>query len=301
MKISNSTKGFLLALVSVIAVSNVYIFSKVALREVSLPQFGVYWFGFGLIWILLFAWYRKSFGFFKTLTVRCYFLMLFLGILEVVGTYFFFKAIYTIPNPAIVSFIGNISPSFIIILSFLVLKERFNKLEFWGILLALSGAFIISYKGSTNLNEVFIDGAQYVFYSSVLGAVNAVIIKKKIKKIHPIILTINRSLFLLVFSIIALRFIHESLSIPLSALKNIFIGSVLGPFLTVIAGYLALQYIPLSRKAIVSSTKGIFVLAGSYLYFGEFPKTIALIGGMITIIGVLLITFGKIKLQKAKQ
>ena len=301
MKMTNSLKGFLLALVSVIAVSNVYIFSKVALREVSLPQFGVYWFGFGLIWILLFAWYRKSFKFFKTLTSRCYFVMLFLGILEVVGTYFFFKAIHTISNPAIVSFIGNISPSFIIILSFLVLKERFNKLEFWGIILALSGAFIISYKGNTNLNEVFIDGAQYVFYSSILGAINAVIIKKKIKKIHPIILTINRSLFLLIFSIIALRFIHESLSIPVSALKNIFIGSLLGPFLTVIAGYLALQYIPLSRKAIVSSTKGIFVLAGSYLYFGEFPKTIALIGGMITIIGVLLIAFGKIKLQKTKQ
>jgi hypothetical protein len=49
MKISNITKGNLLALVSVIAVSNVYIFSKVDLNEVSLPQFGVYWFDFGLI------------------------------------------------------------------------------------------------------------------------------------------------------------------------------------------------------------------------------------------------------------
>jgi drug/metabolite transporter (DMT)-like permease len=300
MKMTDSTKGFLLALVSVIAVSNVYIFSKVALKEVSLPQFGVYWFSFGLIWILLFAWYRKSFGFFKILTFRCYLVMLFLGVLEVVGTYFFFKAIYTISNPAIVSFIGNISPSFIIILSFIVLKERFNKLELWGIILALSGAFIISYKGNTNLNEVFIDGAQYVFYSSILGAINAVIIKKKIKKIHPIVLTINRSLFLLIFSVIALSFVDESLSIPVSALKNIFIGSLLGPFLTIIAGYLALQYIPLSRKAVVASTKGIFVLVGSYLYFGEFPKTIALIGGMITIIGVLLIAFGKIKLQKTK-
>jgi drug/metabolite transporter (DMT)-like permease len=43
------------------------------------------------------------------------------------------------------------------------------------------------------------------------------------------------------------------------------------------------------------STKGLFVLFGSYLYFGNFPKTIAIIGGLITIIGVLLITYGKIK------
>ncbi len=84
------------------------------------------------------------------------------------------------------------------------------------------------------------------------------------------------------------------------ALKNIFIGSLLGPFLTVISGYLALQYIPLSRKAIVASTKGLFVLLGSYLYFGEFPKTIALTGGFITIIGVLFIAFAKMKMHKGK-
>ena len=70
--------------------------------------------------------------------------------------------------------------------------------------------------------------------------------------------------------------------------------------MTIIAGYLALQYIPLSRKAIVASTKGLFVLLGSYLYFGEFPKTIALLGGFVTIIGVLLIAFGKMRLQKEK-
>ena len=295
---SNSLKGFLLAFLSVIAVSNVYLFSKVALKEVSLPQFGVYWFAFGLLWILLYAWRQKSFSLFKDLSQRCYWVLLFLGFFEVLGTYFFFKAIDTITNPTIVSFIGNIAPAFIITLSFFILKERFSSLEFWGILLAISGAFIISYKGNGGVEDMFIEGAQYILYSSVLNAVNAVIIKKKIKKIHPTILTINRSLFLLVFSIIALVVIKESLSIPFGAFKNIFIGSLLGPFLTVIAGYLALQYIPLSRKAIIASTRGLFVLVGSYLYFGVFPDTIALIGGLVTILGVLLIAFGKTKFQK---
>ena len=277
-----------------------YIFSKVALKEVSLSQFGVYWFGFGLLWILLFAWYRRSFIIFKELSFRCYFVLVFLGIFEVIGTYFFFKAIHTISNPAIVSFIGNIAPSFIIILSFFVLKERFNTLEFSGIILALFGAFIISYRGNAGLQDMFIDGAQYVLYSSIFGAINAVIIKIKIKKIHPIILTVNRSLYLLIFSIIAIIYTNETLFVSFNALKNIFIGSLLGPFLTVISGYLALQYIPLSRKAVIASTRGLFVLAGSYLYFGEFPKSIALIGGMITIIGVLFIAFAKAKTQKEK-
>jgi uncharacterized membrane protein len=297
MKISNSVKGTLLALVSVVAVSNVYIFSKVALTEVSLPQFGVYWFSFGLIWILMFAWYRKAYKNLKKLSAREYIILFFIGILEVVGTYFFFKAIHTIPNPTIVSFIGNISPVFVIALSFIILKERFSVLEFLGMLLALFGAFVISFKGNAKLKDMFIDGTQYVVYSSGFAAVSAIIIKKNIKKIPPIILTISRSLFLLIFSIMALYFMNESLVISTRAVKNIFIGSLLGPFLTVISGYLALQYIPLSRKAIIASTKGLFVLLGSYLYFSQFPPVIALIGGLVTIIGLLLIAIGKMKYQ----
>jgi len=298
MKITNSVKGFLLALVSVIAVSNVFIFSKAALNEVSLPQFGVYWFTFGLLWILLYAWYHKSFKILKTLNSKCYIVLAILGTIEVVGTYFFFKSIYTVSNPTIVSFIGNISPVFIISLSFIVLKERFNYIEMFGMVLAVLGAVVISYKGEAGINDMFIDGAQYVLCFSLLSAINAVIVKKYIKKIHPIILTISRSLFLLVFSILALKYTHESLTISSSAMKNIFIGSLLGPFLTVVTGYLALQYIPLSRKAIIASTKGLFVLLGSYLYFNQFPPAIALIGGLITIFGLLLIALGKIKHQK---
>lgn len=300
MKITPTVKGYLLAIIAVLAVSNVYIFSKAALSEVSLPQFGSYWFSFGLLWILLFAYYRKAFKIFKTLTKRNYLTLIYLGLFDVLGTYFFFKAIFTISNPSIVSFIGNISPAFVITLSVLLLKEKFNKLEILGVFLALSGAFIISYKGNQNLSDMFLNGAQYVLFGSIIGAVNMVVIKKNIKNIPPIILTLSRTSFLLLFSLIALIVSHQSIVIPSTALKNIFIGSILGPFLTVIAGYLAIQYIPLSRKAIIGSTKGLFVLIGSYIYFGNFPNATALLGGFVTIIGVLLISFGKMKLKNNK-
>ncbi|WP_456421264.1 DMT family transporter [Lutibacter sp.] len=301
MKISNSIKGFLLALVSVIAVSNVYIFSKAALMEVQIAQFGVYWFGFGLLWVLIFAWLKKTYSKIKDLSLRSYLILIILGINQVFGTYFFFKALYTISNPSIVSFIANLSPVLVVFLSFLILKERFNKIELAGMLLALFGAFIISYKGNTNLNTMFINGTQFILYSSIFGAINAVIVKKNVAIINPIILTISRSFFLLIFSFFLLKYLNLSLEIPVTALKNIFIGSILGPFLTVITGYISLKYIPLSHKAIIMSTKGLFVLFGSYLYFGNFPKTIAIIGGFITIIGVLLIAYGKIKKkQKVK-
>ncbi len=269
--------------------------------EVSLPQFGVYWFAIGLTWIFFYGCTQKTYRSIKQFAKRNLGILLILGIIEVAGSYFFFKAIHTISNPAITSFIGNISPVFVISLGFFLLKERFNRKEFIGMVLAVMGAFIISYKGNTSIDDMFIDGTQYVLYSGVFSAVSSVIIKKNIRNINPIILTTNRSFFLLIFSIIALLYTEDPLAISFKPLLNIFIGASLGPFLTVIAGYLALQYIPLSQKAIINSTKGLFVLFGAYLYFGQFPETIALIGGLITILGLLLIAFGKSKLPKFRK
>lgn len=300
MNLKNEGKGNLLAFVSVLAVANVYIFSKAALTQVSIPQFGVYWFLFGLVWIVLYAWYKKSFKIFKQLTVKNYQVLLFLGTIEIFGTYYFFKSIHVVSNPAIVSFLGNISPVLMIILSYIFLKERFSALEFFGMLLVLCGAFVISYNGNLAFNEMFIKGSLDVLLYSLFSAVNYVVVKKNIAKIHPIAITISRTVFLLLFSLLALVFFKDSFFIPKSALTNIFIGSLLGPFLTVIAGYLALQYITSSRRAIISSTRGLFVLLGAYLYFGQFPKPIALFGGAITIIGVLVITFGSIRFKKEK-
>ncbi len=57
----DKTKGYFLTLVGVLAMSNVYIFSKAALQELQLPQFGFYWFLTGLFLSLLLAWQQKCF------------------------------------------------------------------------------------------------------------------------------------------------------------------------------------------------------------------------------------------------
>jgi drug/metabolite transporter (DMT)-like permease len=101
--------------------------------------------------------------------------------------------------------------------------------------------------------------------------------------------------FLWIFSAVAILISGEGLSIPVKALNNIVMGSILGPFLTAITGYLALQYIPLSHKAVIGSLKGVFVLLGSLIYFGLFPNPTELWGGIISIMGVLLISVGKIR------
>jgi len=297
--VSSQLKGYLLTFTSVLAVSNVYIFSKAALNEVSLPQFGVYWFGLGLFWISIFAIKNRSFEKIKTFKRNTFFLFIILGFIELVATYFFFKSIRTIPNPAITSFLGNISPVFVLTLSFIFLKERLNKIEILGVFLALFGAFIIGYKGGVDIKTMFINGTQYIVYSTFLFATISVISKKYIITLSPILIALNRTLFLFIFSIFLLLYQNEGLNIPTDALKNIFIGSILGPFLTAVTGLLALQYIDLSKKSIISSTKSLFILFGAYLYFGQFPKVYEILGGLLSILGVLMIIFGKTKLRKS--
>jgi len=295
----SKTAGYLLAFLSVVSVSNVYIFSKAALNEINLFQFGVIWFGFSLLWILIYAKYRDCYKVIRALPREKYFRLIQLGIFEVFGTFFFYKAINTISDPSTTSFLGNISPVILISLSFIFLKETFNKIDFIGMALAILGAVIISTKGQFSFN-VFIDGAQYIVFSSLIFGVNGIMMKKHIKVLPPIVLTINRSFFLFVFSLGAFIVTDQDLNISSTAFWNTFIGSILGPFLAIVSGFFALKYIPISKKAIISSSKGAFVVLGSYLYFGIIPDNITLAGGIIAISGVLLISYGSLLKHKKK-
>jgi len=301
MKISNTLKGYLFASIAIIAVANVYLFSKAALNEPTLAQFGSYWFAFGLLWNLLFVWQRKLLPQLMKFSRRQYITLFILGLLEIAGTGFFFLAINTVSNPAVVSFIGNINPVLVTILGFLILQERFNKPELIGMLLAILGAFIISYQPNTDLNSLFIDGAGYVLFSGIFFATSTIIVKKNVKNIGSPILAFSRTFHLLVFSIAALLIMKDPLSISSEAFKNIIIGSLMGPFLTIVAGYQALKYLEASRMSLLGSSKGVLVMGGAYLYFGTLPMNYQILGGLLSISGVLLISMGRLMLSRRKK
>jgi len=295
----DKTKGYLLTFIGILAMSNVFIFSKAALQEIKLPQFGFYWFLTGFLLTLILASYKNSFRILKNFTRKDYLLLIFFGLLEVVSTTMFFMSIKAMPNPSIVAFMGNLGPVFVLILGFFILKERFNLWELLGILITLTAAFLLSYNPKwIHFNEMFIKGSEFVLGFTLLFAVSSILMKIYVVKFSPIILALNRTFFLFLFSFIILYYKNLSFKIPVDAIKNILVGSFLGPFLTAIVGLYALKYIEVSRKSILSSTKGLFVLLGSYMYFGKFPTSIQIIGGILSIIGVSLIILGKKMLQK---
>ena len=264
-RLSNRWKGYVLAFVATLSMSNVYLFSKAALNSVHLFQFGTYWFGFALILNLIYLAYTGKLKTLKSIRKKNFPVLMILGILETLGTALFFLGLNAVENPANVSFLANLTPLFVSVLGIAFLHDRFNMIEGAGILLTLVGAFILSYS----------PGAGSSGY------------------LDPGILSLNRVIYLFLFMLIASLVSGRSLVIPGKTLLYISLGSFLGPFLSAVVQYSSLKYIEASRSMLIQSSKGIFVLLGAFLVFGILPGSYQIGGGLLTITGIFLIITGK--------
>lgn len=290
---SDNYKGYFFAILATIAFSNVYIFSKAALNEIHLAQFGLYWFFISTVLSLANALRQKKLAQIKRLTKRQVRVLLALGVLEIFTTTTFFLSINIIPDPSVTSFLGNLFPVMLAFGGVIVLGEKFGPVETGGAFLAITGAFVISYTGETSLAKLFIPGTGIVVLNAFFATTASLVVKVHVKKLSPELLGLNRSAWLLIFSFIMLVVTGESFCIPIAALKNIAVGATLGPFLAILTVYYSFSYIDASRSSIVQSLKGIFVLIGAYLVFGTLPLPHQVAGGMITIAGVLVMTLAQ--------
>ncbi len=290
---SDRFKGYFFAIIGTLAFSNEYIFSKAAMNEVHLAQFGVYWFSISTVLIFFYALSSKSLSQIKFLTKRQVRILVTLGFLEIVTTTTFYLSIHIIPDPAVTSFLGNMYPVMLALGGIVVLGEKFGPIEIIGAFLALAGAFIIGYTGETELKKLFIPGTGVVLLNAFFATVASLVVKVHVRKLSPELLNLNRSVWLLVFSFIMFFVYRQSFAIPLSALKNIAVGATLGPFLAILTIYYSFRYLEASRSSVVQSLKGIFVLLGAYLFFGTLPLAHQLLGGFLTVAGVLVMTLAR--------
>lgn len=298
---NNKLKGYLFSLGASIALANSFIFSKAVLNEVSMIQFGVYWFGMGVIWNFLFVLYSSRGKLFKRSSRQVFWINGTIALLEAIATGIFYIAIMKVENPTIVSFVGNIGPIFVTILGISLLKERFNWLEMLGIIVTLAGIIIINYSGRNSLSNILMDGTEYVIIASLLFSIAAILARKYNQQLNPARLSIQRSL-LLFLGFVFLFVLHpQSLNVSGKVLLNISIGSILETLITIVFVYQAFKYIEATRNSLVISTKSLFVLLSTFLYFHILPTTIQVAGGILTIIGVITITTGKIVLQGRKK
>lgn len=291
--IKDNTKGYLFAILSTLSGSVVYILSKAALMDISLPQFGLYWFASGIVWNSLFVMYKSKSIAIKLPPRSSMKILVILGFIEIVATSTLYGAIYVTSDASIPSFLRNLEFMFVALLGVLLLKEKFSKSEGIGVLLVLTGAVFITYTKGITLNSYFSSTSGLMLISSVFYAIRTITAKKNIKLLSPSTLSINRAIFNFSFGLIMLLILGHSFHIPMKAFLFTASGAFFGPFLTSYSQYSALKFIEASRAAIIQSTTPLFVLLASYLYFSRLPLQHQIWGGMLTIAGTFLLMKGK--------
>jgi drug/metabolite transporter (DMT)-like permease len=290
---SDRFKGYFFAILATISYSNVYIFSKAAMNEIHIIQFGFFWYAFGALLNTVWSAYRGNLGTIPKLKWPQVKILILLGILEILTNSTFFLSIHIIPDPSVTSFLGNLYPVFLTLGAVVLLKERFTFIESTGVFLAFAGAFIISYNGGSNLSDMFIPGTMIVLVNAVLAASTSLVVKVNVRRLSPELITLNHNLWLLVYATILMFATGKSFEVPTSSLVNMAIGSFLGPFMGILTIYYSFQYIEASRSSIVQSLKGIVVLIGAWLYFQTLPLPHQLWGGLLTVAGVLVMTLAQ--------
>jgi drug/metabolite transporter (DMT)-like permease len=298
---SDRFKGYFFAILATVSFSNVYIFSKAALNEIHLIQFGFYWYAMGTVLNSIWSAWKGNLKLVGSLRKPQILILILLGLLEILTNTTFFLSIHIIPDPSVTSFLGNLYPVFLTLGAVVLLKERFSFVESFGVFLAFAGAFVISYQGGSSIKEMFISGTMIVFINAILAAGTSIVVKLNVKKLSPELITLNHNLWLLVFATILMFATGQSFKVPSSALINMAIGSFLGPFMGILTIYYSFQFIEASRSSIVQSLKGIVVLIGAYLYFGTLPLPHQLLGGLLTVIGVLVMSLAQARILLFKR
>lgn len=290
---SGEWKGYAYAIAGTIAFSSLYVFSKAGLNQVELAQFGLYYFGMGFLLNLVFILASGKWSQVRQLKAPTVGLLVLIGAIDIVSNITFFLAIQAIPDPSVTSFLGNLFPVFLSILGIIFLKERFTLVEAIGAMIALAGAFAISYSGDLSWSKFFIPGTGFVVINTLFAATVSVIIKKNVHTTSPEVFNLNSNGWIFLFFLFYFLQSGHSAVIPSSAFINIGLGAFFGSFIGLLSFYYSYRYITASRSSIIQSLKGIFVLIIAYFFFGNFPFPIQLIGGAVTIAGVIVMTLAK--------
>ncbi len=300
MKLLNNSsperkKGLAFAMTDVLAMTGVYIFSKIFLTDLPFPVFGIYWFSAGLLWNIVLSLFVK--GTFEQVTFKRNYLVFLalIGIIDMTATLMWFRAVDETANPALVSFMTNISPVYALLLGFFFLKERMSLSEIVGIFITLAGAVLIGYNPDFQLKSFLFTGAGLILVSSFISQAGKALLKTRIKNYHAIVLSINRIVFLLAFSILFVIIEDYSIDIGLENILLIALGAMLGPLLSAYAGFNALARLKVATYSILSTSRSFFVMIASFLVLNNMPDRVQIVGGLLTVAGVILISAAKVK------
>lgn len=291
------TNGYLYALGASLALAASFVFSKSVLNQLSMLQFGMLWFSMGVlwngVWFILSRDYRNVKGETGGKTV----VALVIAVLEGTATGLFYLAIKAMENPAVVSFIGNIGPVFVTLMGILLLRERFRSAQVIGIIITIMGIFVINYREGGFAG--FIDpGSVYVIGAAFLFSLATIVGRRWHRLLVPGYMSLIRSFLLALVMTLLFMQSGDMLPVSMSIWKDLALGSLLETLIVIVFAYQALKLIEATKTSLIISTKGVWTLILAWIFLGVFPTGVQLAGGLLTLVGVWLITWTRSSRQE---
>ena len=294
-------KGYFYTILATLAFSNVYVFSKAALNEVSLPLFLFLMVTVGFVINMIILGVKGGFTKLSEVPRRMWWIFPTLGCIEIFTVSTFYASVNAISEPAVTGFLGNLFPLFTTMLGIMFLKERFTPIETIGVFIVFAGALLTSYSGNLDWKDFFIPGVGLVVMNCLGAATATVIVRAKVNNLTPEILSFNRTFWLLIFFSAWVIIAGTPFIISGRALINTVIAAILDPVLAILLVYKAYQYIEASRGTIIQSAKGLMIIPVAFFYFGTLPLPHQIAGGIIAMVGVVIIGLGQHALDLRKR
>ncbi|MFN2221557.1 MAG: DMT family transporter [Chloroflexota bacterium] len=216
-----------------------------------------------------------------------------IGLLVALSTTFNYVAVAYI-DPGTASLLAQMSTIFAMAFSLIWLRERLNRLEVTGALVAIIGVFVINFQPGDYLRL----GSLLVLGSSFLYALHAAIVKRHGGELEFrnffFWRVASTTGFLLIFTVARGQLVWPE---PQAWIILIVAGTV-DVVISRVLYYLALRRLRMSVHTVILTLSPAITILWSLALFGELPTLQGLVGGAAVISGVAVITAGRARARK---
>lgn len=271
--------ALLLCLLAIALNASSNVFAQGAMQYLPFLAAAVLWFGFGTLYFWITAalrgsnplrWLREHWR-----------AALVMGSMNYLAAITWFAAISSI-GAATTGFLQRFQTLILVVLGILALRETFTRWDFIAMLLAFSGAALITF----SVERVQWFGILMAIGAAVANAFHDFLGKRFAVRMDPLALGTCRATATFMLLLITVGF---SLKLPSAdALPWLAIGPLLSAFLGYWLFFSVLRTVPVSTAAILLNAHPFFVVGFAFLLFGTFPTALQLLGGILIVAGVLI-------------
>jgi drug/metabolite transporter (DMT)-like permease len=276
------------ALISVMLVldSLFFVWARLMLPQISPVLSSMFVMSIGTIEIGIVAFIKKQIHF-RVLGKYIWFFLA-IGFLIAASTYVSYEAVAYI-DPGTASMLNRIAIIMQLFLGFVWLKERFNRIQLGGTILAIVGVFVITYQNG----DYFRVGSLLVLVATLAYSLHTAMVKRYAEQMDFFEFFFFRllctSLFLILFNSVRHTLAWPSAKAWPLLILVASIDVALGRSLY----YIALKRLNLNYFTILQTISPLLTVLWSLLLFSVLPGLQQIIGGMAVIAGVYIVSHWK--------